>query len=331
MNILRYVRNVMSTIPTTFKNLNTTYTIIGGRKTGRIQKYFYPITFIILNRRGRFYRDRLIGEIYDKVEAEIIYVMSGSVSYDSEALLKKYPGIRVLIIKEEVTAGERVNIGIDESKSRFSFIMWDDMNLSTLGNLLKRIENRETMDSMCVVPILKTKKLETVPSIMVPGFMKRELKVLNWLPEKNGMFTIFPFDYCGLYDREKFLLVGGYDYTFKNSYWQKLDFGFRSYMWGEKIECDTSILVNYLEDLVPEDNTPDESYKYFYLKNIAVRFKRDMGVLPLSKLLGYMVRSDTGPLYAIHEFNQVRKWVKINRYRFKQDILRVVDLWGISQ
>ncbi len=321
----------MNIIPTTFKNINTSYTIMGGKKTGRIQKYLYPVTFIILNRRGKFYREKLINEIYTKSNAEILYIVSGASVYSLDALVKKYPDIRVVLIKERVNEGERINIAIDEARSRFCFVLWDDMMLPSVSNIFKRVNQKDSLDALCIVPLLKTKKLDTVPSIMVPGFMKKELKVFNWLPTKNGMLTIFPFDFCGLYDKEKFLLFGGFDFTFNNPYWQKLDFGFRTYMWGEQITCDTSILVNYLEDPIGEDNTPDESYKYFYLKNIAVRFKRDIGVLPLSKLFPYIFKSDTGPLYAIHEFNKVRKWVRINRYRFKQDILRVVDLWDISE
>ncbi len=321
----------MNTIPTTFRHSKTPYTVVGGRKTDRIRKHIYPLSFVILNRRGRFYREKLIRQLSLEEVGEILYVTDGEYSHSMTTLEQEYPLIRILHIKKRVTPGEKINIGIDESRGEWSFVLWDDMQFSSLSSLFKSFRGIREKGNLCSVPVIRNRAGSTIPSVMVPGFMKGELKVMHWLPKESGMLSIFPFDYCGLYNKDKFLLTGGYDYTFTNPYWQKLDFGFRIYMWGEKIDLEPSILLFYGEEIPEEDSTPDESYKYFFLKNMAVRFNGDCGVLPLGQFFQFMLKSDSGPVNALREFLLVRRWVRINRFRFKQDALRVIDLWEVDE
>ena len=124
-----------------------------------------------------------------------------------------------------------------------------------------------------------------------------------------------------------FVTNGGYDKDISNPYWQKMDFGFRVFLWDEKIESDTSLMLKYLGEVATEDNTPDAGYKKFYLKNIAVKSRQGMGVLPFYRFPGYMIRSDTGPIYSLKEFKTVRKWIKMNASRFKHDSKSITAFW----
>jgi hypothetical protein len=157
----------------------------------------------------------------------------------------------------------------------------------------------------------------------------RRITVVPWQSVEAEMKSLFPFDFCGVYDRDKFLLIGGYDPEIGNPYWQKMDFGFRAFLWGEQIVCDTNLEVGYMGDVPLENSTPDTSYKVFYLKNIAVKYKNSFGVLPFRRCLPYMFHSDTGPLYSLKEFLTVRKWVKENRMRFKRDSRDLVGRWEV--
>lgn len=114
-------------------------------------------------------------------------------------------------------------------------------------------------------------------------------------------------------------------------HWQKLDFGFRSFMWGEKIICDTSFRFAYRNEIPAEDTTPESSYKLFFLKNLCVRFQGDMGVLPYSRFLSYLFKSGGTFLQALEEFKMVRAWVWKNRYRYQQDARSVTELWEIPE
>ena len=307
------------------------YTIMGGEKSDRIRKYRYPVSVLLINRKGRFYREGIIEEFVNSNSGEIICVKAPGEAYDVESLHGKFPEVKFLLLQSEISIGEKLNIGIDEAKSKFVLVLWDDMKIQLIGQLNGIIEEADSSGILCIVPVLKNKKMETIPSIQVPGFLDKELKVTNWLPEKENALTIYPFDYTGIYNKEKFIISGGFDYNITNPYWQKMDFGFRAYMWGETIACRKNFIVQYIGDINSEDSTPDESYKYFYLKNMAVRFKRDRGVLPFSQFIKFMFHSDTGPLYAYQEFKQVKDWIRINRYRFKQDAVRVIDLWDVEE
>ena len=76
-----------------------------------------------------------------------------------------------------------------------------------------------------------------------------------------------------------------------------------------------------------EDTTREQSYKLFYLKNLAIRFSRDSGALPRSRFLRYVLNSGGDVFTSAREFVNVRKWVEVNRYRFKQDARSVTELW----
>ncbi|MCD6121068.1 MAG: hypothetical protein J7K04_04475 [Spirochaetales bacterium] len=304
---------------------------MGGERIDRIRKYVYPISIVLLTRKGRFYREAVLKDLAKYKNAEILCITASESSFDIEALHDKFLGVKFLLLKADISVGEKLNIGIDEAKSPFVLAMWDDMKISSFNNLDMILKSGDLSGNLCTCPLLKGKKMQTVPSVMVPGFLNNELKVANWFPKEEEVPTIFPFDYTGIYNKEKFLISGGFDYTLTNPYWQKLDFGFRSYMWGETMLFTKKYSIQYLGNSYSEDSTPDESYKYFYLKNITVRFKRDKGVIPFSQFLKFIIHSDTGPLYAYQEFKKVKKWVRINRYRFKQDALRVIDLWDITE
>ena len=146
-------------------------------------------------------------------------------------------------------------------------------------------------------------------------------------PRKEGERVLFPFDYCGLYNRLKFAQTGGYDSLIVNPYWQKLDFGLRCFLWGERLLGTMRMSIVYPGSPPEEDTTPDESYKVVWLKNMAVRMRKEMGVLPTWRAFDYMLHSDTGPLGAVREFRIVRRWVRTNRFRFRRDPRGIVDGW----
>ncbi len=320
----------MSTIPTTSKSLRVPYTIVGGSKEDRSLHVSPPLSILLLHRGSRPYRQEYFKELEQLGDIEILSVETVSASYDIDSLSQKYPRIKFLLLHEEMSRGEQINVGMKEAAGQFVFVMWSDMKISSQLNtyLLERIVNA---DRLCSVPILQNTKLETVPSIMVPAFHKRNLRVLPMLPQKNEMKTLFPFDYSGIYKREKFLLTGGYDYLIESPYWQKMDFGFRAHMWGEAIECESAFRVRYLAAEPAEDTTPDAGYKLFFLKNLSIRFSGDTGTLPWSRFLPYYIRSGSSLFTALKEFKKVRQWVNVNQYRFIMDARDVTELWEVPE
>jgi len=302
------------------------YTIVGGRKEDRSLQVSPPLSIILLHRGSRPYRQEYFRELEQLGAIEIVSVESKVHTYDIDALSRAYPYVRFLILHEQVSIGEQINIGMKEATGKYVFVMWSDMKVSSpLGpQLLHRFISAERL---CTVPVIQNTKLETVPSIMVPAFHRRSLKILPMLPQQNGIITLFPFDYCGVYQKEKFLLAGGYDHSITSSHWQKMDFGFRANMWGYVQECETAFRVRYLASEPSEDTTPDTSYKQFFLKNLTVCFNGDRGEIPWRRFLSYYIRSGSPFFSALRDFRKVRDWVAVNQYRFNRDARDVTALW----
>jgi hypothetical protein len=310
---------------------NQFYTVVGGQKEDRILKYSSKFSILLLNRGGKFYRDDFLDDISSLDFAEILCMDGPGTSYDFDVRTKKYPRVKFLLLKDEMTIGEKINLGINEARARFILVIWSDMKIHNSLNLNRIVQKTETDNTICMVPLLKTRKMEQIPSMHLPIIVKRKFKVMPWNMIKDSMKSLYPFDYCGIYNKEKFTLLKGFDSKINNPYWQKLDFGFRSYMWGEKITGNTSFLISYINDEIFENNTPDASYKLFYLKNIAVKYKKSKGRLPLLRYFKYMLSSDTGPISSLKEFLLTRDWVKGNANRFKMDSRSVISTWQIPE
>ncbi len=319
----------MSTIPTTFRRPRIPYTIVGGARGTESGAPFAGVTLCLLNRGGRLYRPELYADMVNLGFAEIVSIEGPSDSYDIENLSLKFPSIRFLLLHDKATPGEMVNIGIDEARENYVLVIWNDMRIAPASLSFKLLERSASLKALCVVPILQNHRNETIPSIQAPAFYGRHLKMVPMAPSADGVVSLFPFDFCGLYDKERFILSGGFDHSLENPYWQKMDFGFRSFMWGERILCNTALRFTYISEPAHEDTTPDESYRIFFLKNLAVRHAGDAGVIPGRLFLSYYMKSGVGFPTALREFKEVREWVRINTYRFRQDARGVTELWEI--
>lgn len=319
----------MNTILLTSKQINSDYTVIGGKKNNRDNKERKGLSIVLLNRGGRPFRRDLFDELTQLGAIEVISIEPSTVSYDVELLSRKHLELRFITIKDKVTSGEKVNIGIKEAAGRYVFVLWNDMHLkasSISSRVINKISERE---NLCTVPLLQNNKNETIPSCFAPAFIRGGgIKVIPLNAVCQDMNAIYPFDYCGIYDSEKFFLSGGYDSQITNSFWQKMDFGFRSHMWGEKILAHTSIKINYQNEIPYEDTTADESYKLFFLKNLSIRFTGDIGYLPFFRFFSYWIGTGSSFFSSISEFLQIRKWVKTNKFRFKSDAGSITELWN---
>lgn len=323
----------MSTTASIFSKPKVPYTVLGGPKVDRIRKRQAPLSLLLLNRGSRFYRQEKLGKLQEAGIGEILCVEGPRVPYDIEPLSREFPDIHFLLLQEDTSAGEMINLGIEEARTRLVFVLWSDMEMTSKSweRLAAEARAEQEREILCIVPQLGSSTGEVIPSLQVPALIKGKLKVMPWKPVREGMKSLFPFDYCGLYHRGRFLISGGYATWMRNPYWQKLDFGLRCFLWGEQIFCRRDLEARYSGDLSFEDTSADESYKLFFLRNMTVRFNGEMGVLPDSRRFSYYLRSDTGWLEGRAEFREVQKWVHRNRYRFKSDVQSLVRHWEMPE
>jgi hypothetical protein len=330
-------RGVMNTIPTTFSDTLPSYTAVGGNdklaSTG--------LSAVLLNRGGRFPRRILFQEMEKAGFDYVISIESPQEHYDVEELSGRFPFVRFILLSKEISLGEQINLAVLELSSPLFFVTWNDLKILSGGGASRMAErlflSREELQKaegagsafkrLCTVPVIQNARCETLPTLIAPAVSRNTVKTLAFAPAKEGLPSLYPFDGVGIYDRDRFIRLGGFDGTLKNPHWQLMDFGFRACLWGEEIGVTQLVKVSYNDEVPAMDNTPEASYRRFYLKNLAPVFRGDYSHLPLRRFPGYFIRSGGDPFSAWEEFAEARRWVKTNRYRFRYDARAVTDLW----
>jgi hypothetical protein len=239
------------------------------------------------------------------------------------------PNVKTLITDTSVNPGEQVNLGISAARYPFVAVIWNDMQLRTLFSP-QFVREVEESGAVCSVPMLYSHRGDLIPSIPTPAHSMRTVKTIPMTAIETGTAALYPFDYAGIYNKKLFQLSGGYDSEINSSFWQKMDFGFRSWLWGERIVLNASFRIYYTNDLQQDDQTIDQDYRRFYLRNLAVRIKDNLAYLPKSGIFSYIFRSGEGPVVAMTEYKETSAWIEQNNTRFIQSGRTLVENWHHS-
>ena len=293
------------------------YTIIGGEKQNNTP-HTIPWTLLVLN------RGRSAVQVSHLKFAEVI-----SIESSTHRRHETVPNVKTLITDTSVNPGEQVNLGISAARYPFVAVIWNDMQLRTLFSP-QFVREVEESGAVCSVPMLYSHRGDLIPSIPTPAHSMRTVKTIPMTAIETGTAALYPFDYAGIYNKKLFQLTGGYDPEINSSFWQKMDFGFRSWLWGERIVLNASFRIYYTDDLQQDDQTIDQDYRRFYLRNLAVRIKDNLAYLPKSGIFSYIFRSGEGPVVAMSEYKETSAWIEQNNTRFIQSGRTLVENWHHS-
>jgi hypothetical protein len=304
----------MSTTSITSKRRSCIYTVVSITATATKVRTF---SIAILPRGDNPFFSDLIQELNHFNPQEILI-------FNTHALFREEITLREIWTEESLSEGTLVNIAIQESKSPFVFIIWSDMILQAQDishHLFLRLEER---DNLCTTPQLFNAIKTPLPSLTVPVFPPNDIfRVLRTFgSEQEERDNFMSVDYCGVYNRARFLNLGGYDDTLTSSYWQKVEFGLRAAMWGERIVLNSALRMNYVEEPPTDDESTTVSGTLFALKTLGVRIGRKGAYLPRQRFFWLF-----GQKNAKEIFREIRDWVYENRFRFKYDAEFVVDHW----
>jgi len=332
-----FARVAMNTIPTIFNEEITPYTAVGGKErfasTG--------ISAVILNRQGHLRRS-FFQELEKTGFDNVISIESTSPHYDIEELAGRFPYVRFVLPEKELNLGEQINLAASEIESPLFFVLRSDLKIIAGGTARRMAErlsvNYEEADGnsdkksgfkrLCTVPVIMNSRYEVLPTMAAPMSHRRKMKTAFMEPRVEGHLSLYPFDGIGIYDRQRFIQTGGFDTTLKNTHWQLMDFGFRAHLWGDEIAL--SLQLKLLCDGEPpaEDCTVEESYRRFYLKNLAPVFRGDYAHLPLYRFPGFLFTSGEDIFAAWEDFRESRKWIKKNKFRWKSDARSLTSRWN---
>jgi len=303
---------------------------------GKERKASTGLSAVILNRGGRYSRYGFFEEL-GKAGFDYILSMESSVTrYDLEALSGDFPFVRFILLRDPVSCGEEINLAAAELSSPLFFVLWNDLRILRSGGAERMAERLQTQGAaykrLCTVPLIQDGRAETMPTLTTPALISEKksltsIKTIPSFPQSEGVPSLYPFDGIGIYDRERFVRMGGFDPSIKSFHWQLMDFGFRSSLWGEKIAATRLIKLTYEGALPQGDGTAESGYKRFFLKNLAPVFRGDYAHIPLRRFPWYCRKMGSDLSSAWGEFSAAREWVKINRYRFTSDARTVVERW----
>ena len=322
------------------------------------------LSAVILNRGGRYPRYSLFEDLGKAGFDYVLSMESSFTRYDLEALSGSFPFVRFILLKEQLSPGEEINLAAAELSSPLFFVLWNDLRILRGGGAERMAErllsgtlrqgpagqgskicglpsgaagipdagnqdNIQRYKRLCTVPLIQDGRADSLPTLTAPAFFPEKkpgssIKTIPYIPSRERLPSLYPFDGIGIYDRERFIRLGGFDSSIKNFYWQLMDFGFRSSLWGEEISSTQLIKLSY-DGAVPQENsTADESYFRFFLKNLAPVFRGDYAHLPFRRFPGYLKRRKD--LFAAwKEFFAARAWVKTNSFRFCSDVRTIAE------
>ncbi|MDR1908402.1 MAG: hypothetical protein LBQ35_00600 [Spirochaetaceae bacterium] len=324
----------MNTIPSIFNAPVPAYTAVGGSEPAAST----GVSAILLNRGGRYPRRTLFQELEKTGFDYIVSVEGPQERYDVEELSLRFPQVRFILLKEALSPGEQINLAASELSEPLFFVLWNDLRILHSGGAVRMAERlllppEEAAGGtppgrrLCTAPLIQNIQLETLPTLVAPVFYKGAVNTVPFVLEREGAASLYPFDGVGVYDRERFIRLGGFDGMLKSPHWQLMDFGFRAYLWGEEIRATQVIRLSYNSETPSENSTAEESYRRFYLKNLAPVFQGDGARIPLGRFFTYLFRSGGDPFSAWAEFAEGRRWVRDNRRRFRRDARSLSGLW----
>ncbi|MCR5436842.1 MAG: hypothetical protein K6E97_07245 [Treponema sp.] len=319
----------MNTIPITFDEHQIKRAIIGGSSVKKDK--LLNISVILLNSSGSHFKlnvfENLIGCNFDS----IISIENDSKNYSIDDIARKFPQIKFIVPLEEATEGEMINLAMSEITSDYALVIKDSLYIPS-GFILSNLAQRLTEEGIyCVVPRLSDKNKNGIASLYTPGAEKSHFIIDSSSIVKDGLRTVYPFDGIALYNRKKFIQLGGFDYTIRTSYWQNLDLAIRSWLWGEETKLTTMLQFSYVDEIPMEDTTFNQDYLRYYLKNELPKFKIDKAYISRSSFLRFFSKSSCGILEARRHFRFAKNWVEKNKYNFKKDLQTFISRWNVTE
>ncbi|BCR22075.1 hypothetical protein [Borrelia sp. HM] len=311
-----------------FKSNDYSYTVIQS-KNNYVQKSTFGISFVILNRGTKIFREDLFESLsnFDFIR-EIISIEKQSNRNSVQTISENYDKLKFILLSDNLNSGEKVNLAMKESICSFVFVLQSDMYLLNpfwIPNIFDEVVKKNVL---LVGGEFFDKEEEVIPSVFLPTIDKQQkLKVILINSERDYEKTLVTMDYCGLYSKERFIQLGGFDRRIKNEYFQRLDFGLRAIYFGESVHIYRKLRIQYTALNVPENLTKDRSFLIFLLKNYVPIFVGNGIKFSFFRFLKLCLKYRVNPFQFIKEFQEIKRETVKNSLRFKGDLKSAIELW----
>ena len=315
----------MNGIPLTFSEHQINRTILGGPKV--TDPASLNISVILLNSSGSHFKLHVFENLLQCGFHTIVSVEHDSSNFTDD-VSKRFPMIKFLVPLEKTNDGDLINLAMSEVQTDYVLVLRDSLNIPA-NFMPSHLAERLTAESpYCIVPRLLDKNRAALPCAFSPSAERTHFVIDSSSEIANGKKTLFPFDFIGLYNRKKFIELGGFDWTIASPYWQNLDLAVRSWLWGEQTVLTSLLQFSYIDENPVNDTTYNLDYLRYYLKNELPKIRMEQGCLKKSSFPVFLLRSSCGIMEARRQFNAARTWVEKNKFRYKMDLQTLVQNWS---
>jgi hypothetical protein len=316
----------MTSIPQSFVDHPLVHTSIGGGIASDSPDSL-SVTVVLITVGTHQYRDQDIGALTTGDFAAVFSVETGRDNYHLEDLARRFPQVKFLVLPENATLGDCINAAVAEAATDYLLVLRDTLKITPPILNPRSLPVAVAAAPVISVPRLVTRSLQPLPVHFCPGIVKKRFTVDVSAQATEGDKTLFPFDFIGLYQREKFIALGGFDHTITAPYWQLLDFSLRAWLRGDEIRINPRIVLGYDTDFPESDTTVNAAYFRFYLKNIAPERKNTRTVIPERLFFRFWHQSRENYFDARRLFRDARRWVAANSDAFTGDIISLTEAW----
>lgn len=169
-----------------------------------------------------------------------LYLVNSDGSKASDDITYKYPNVVSLSFGDEdeeiqkvFSLGYILNIAFEKINTDIVFLSWTNINPFGMSSCLL---NHKIEDfPLCVMPVFENADGSIIPTTFYP---KKSLNKYRAMLHKDNPlypYSLFPFKGVGIYNRDKFLELGGFDAHILDLYSQLFEFGIRAYSYNMKI------------------------------------------------------------------------------------------------
>ena len=248
-----------------------------------------------------------------------VHVLSTEFKMEQYDITKDYPEVTFIVFKNDTTTGEFINAMSDECYTDYFFIVRSDMEVVAFDgeSLLKAMGGKD--HPVAIAPVMLSSSLEVMPTIRAPYIRGKEIDPQSFQPDTEDVKlepTLYPVLCSGLYDRALFQRLRGYDTEILGEYYQSLDMGVRSWLFGYKMFVTRSLAVRFPNRVsIIEDRSECIGMNRFYTKAFSIK-----------RIAGKNLVGKWKPFVDKKVLTEEVKKKQINLQ--KTDIFTLVDNWG---
>ena len=248
-----------------------------------------------------------------------IHVLTTEFKMDRYDIQDSYPEVTFIVFKNDTTTGEYINAMADECYTDYFLIVRSDMEIIAFESkpLLEVMKSKD--HPVAISPVMLSSSGEIMPPLRAPYIRGKEVDPQSFQPDIESdscQPTLYPVLCLGLYDRALLQRLRGYDVDILGEYYQSLDLGVRSWLFGYKMFTTRNLAVRFPNRVsVIEDRSECSGMDRFYTKALSI--KRVSGKNMVSKWKPYVDKK-------VLSEEVKKKQVNLQ----KTDFFTLIEKWG---